>query len=516
MKSLLTSLSLRIFLSIFFGLTVLANGQSFTYKLSPAFFKATNPEKIVLQENGIVYFITKEISGTTSAEKLLLNSMSADGKVTSQKIKFPSIKGADEKDASIISFNGQIIAFVNDNNKATDTRDFYVVEFDKATLLAKPAGKKLASVEKKGGLFSGQSYSYQISPDAKKVSVIETHVVDKKRVGKCYMFDDKFEKTETFDLNEELLANYYPSILYGAALLDYYFYNVWIKDQIGGIYLNNAGELFFVIPGSKTSKSQINVINKSRTVEYVNFNNQNSSLSNTFFQRIGDMICIKSDIMTEDKKTGMYVCRFNLTAKKIGFEYYEKFGPEYTDKYFDRNPGNVRNFNKTSILGMVISESGRTYIFDQTLWTDHLSGDGSMGFHTGNLLITCIDNSGKLVYRKSLLKLGDSYEFDRLAFIPILDGDNLHVLYQDHEENLTTWTTGKIKTPGLKSGVILTDALFDKEGKESHSNTNVYDQKMRLFIRTDMSTFANQRSALLMLFNKNTSEGKFVEVGWKQ
>lgn len=496
--------------------------QEVKHKMYPKAFKASSPDKILLKENNTVYFLTTEVSGTTGGESMILNSASMDGTVKSEKIKLPkAAEGAKDKDAKLYSFNNKIIAFVEGVNKKEGTRDFYAVEFDKTTLSAKPTVKKLVSAEKSSnGLFNGQSYSCIFSPDSKKLAVIlKTSNKSEITVLRCFLFDEAFNNIETFDLDKNLANAFFTSLYTPGSdylLSAYGIYNSTITEDISRLYLTNQGELVLAMGGSGSDNSRIGIIGKDKPVQYVNLNLPKGQSGSIFCQRTGNAVFVKSNLLdNEGKPAGMYLAKFNLDTKKVEFEHSEKYSSDFLNEYKDKDVYITQGIDKTTTLGIVHSETGRTYVFDQSIWTDRLSSDNSINYHTGNLIISCIDKSGSLVYRETLLKLGHSSMFDRLAFIPVVDGDKLYVLFQDQESNLATWKSGEIKAPGLRKDAILSVAAFDPSGKQTRANTNIYDQKSRLFIRTDHSTFVNHKKALIMLFNRNKEEGTFVEVELK-
>lgn len=517
MKSI--TLTIQALLTILLLTTVTClKAQNLEHTIYPKKFKADVPGKILLKENNTVYFLTTAISGTTASESIYLNSLSKDGTLKSKKVKFPkSATGAKEDRATFCAFNGKVMAFVEGVDKSNDTRDFYAVEFDKTTLVVNPEARKLVSSDKmKRGLFSDQRYSILVSPDTKKLAVVLRANSKKDYTDfQCTLFNENLDKGTPVDLPTELASEFYASMLFIGSdylLASYDIYNSSIFDNISRVYLSNQGELIFAIDGKDSKKHQIAIADKNK-VKYVELNSGDKNLDQIFCQRVGDDLFIKSDIKnSEGEKTGMYVAKFNLDSKEVEFEHSDMYSAEFQKELKDRNVAITRGIDKTITLGVIHSESGLTYVFDQYIWTDRSSSDNSITYHTGNLIISCINKEGKLAYRQLLLKGGTSALFDRLAFIPAVKGDKLYVFFQDHEENLNTWTTGTIKIPSLRNNCVLSVAVFDASGKQSRINSNIYDQKSRLFIRTDHSKFINDDKVLLMLFNRNNSEGTFVEV----
>jgi hypothetical protein len=482
--------------------------QTLDYKISTNSFTGYSPGKIILNEAGTTYFLTSD--GT------VLNSVSMDGKVKAVKVKFPkSAEGAKEKSASFVTFNNKMYALVDGINKVNETRDFYAIEFDKTTLLATSEPKKIASIEKtKTGLFSGQMYSYAISSDQKKMAVlVRGNLKEKLVVFRYFLLDQDLKNIETFDLDRALCDAFYSYRDFNPA---YGLYNTSILDNLSRMYLTNQGELVFAISGSKDKNLRL-AIADGKTIKYIDVSN-NKNLNNLFSQRIGNTLFVKSNIMdSEGQSEGLYLAKFNLETKKTEFEYNEKYSSECKTYYHDKMITPDVGFDKTATVGILQSESGRIYIFDQKAWTERVSMRNPntnqkqtlITFNTGPMWITCIEKDGKLIYREKLLKRGISNKYDILAFIPICEGDRIHILFHDSESNITSSPTGEIQ-PG--NDEILSDAIFDNNGKQKRVNTNIYDQKLRLFIRTDLSTFVNQGSALLMLFNSSKDEGKFVEI----
>ncbi len=522
---------------LFFILVLQVNAQPVSHKMGATQFNADGGGKILLTEGSKTYFVVTEKNGEMESGQRSLYCVDFNGESRSEKIQFPKgVNGTKVKDAQFISFNNKLVALVMGKNKKAGTRDVYAIEFDKVTLLAKPSITTVASEKVTKGF---ASFSYLISPNSKRLAI---NIMSKTATASIYQHvDANFGRGKKIEFDVNLFSGTTVDAGFAFALVrNMRIQNSSLKESNNQMNLTNEGKLVVVSYSNSLEVTIVENDGKSRKVLPID---KSTKLGYRFVQRLGNDLYIKSDIIDGTKnRIGMQLVKFNLETEKYEFSKNHQFDTNLKKLYNTKwnNPSKKEIQNKAMMssglgafgisvsavnsnrkyltFGMTKSVSGRIYIFDQQFWESGLGEDlvtgieGRLVSHTGDIQVTCLDNKGAFVYREKILKLGRSYAFGKLSFIPIVKDDELHVLIHDREENLTTWKSGSIKETGVKAKIILSDVVLDKDGKQSRVNTNIYDQKKRLFIRTDHSNFVNVDSALLMLFNRNRAEGKFVEV----
>ncbi len=498
---------------VFFTVVTAASAQSLSFEKFEGEFKAKALYTTVKSDENNVYFISKDLEWQVNKAKFYWNKASKIGGTKTVEVKYPKEMAAGRiYKLEFISLGESLIGLVQLKNKKLKTYELYAVKYDRKTLLPIEFKKLVATPFEN---MTVPNFHYSKSPDNKRLALF---IIKRDMSCDYALLEDNLtilnkKGTDIIKVKERPYP--WKRMNRNGVLGDERdLYSEEITNEFKGAYLLNDGTLF-VLNHTVGQECTLSILNQDGTSEKVALGIGAVELKHMFIQRVGSNLIIRNEHVENERILDFEVIKFSLVTRKVLFHVKNKIPVNLIPYYYHKDHSVSRALNRTLPMGVLESADGTLFVFDQEVLvtSEFVEGGGvTHNYHSESLFVTCLNGLGEIVYHKRILKRCKSITQDRVFFTPIISGNGLELLIQDHQENLTLWKTGNIKIPALKSTAILSSVYLDVNGNQTRERTGVYDQKARLFINNRCSPFINNGTVTLMLYNENTNKGTFVNI----